>query len=220
MKNIPFAKGILVLAISSLLFFSGFGLSTFLLKNQVSETQNLQEDIKTDILGLEVEQDLLLQNPCKLSSLNRLSSSLADMESKISLLDTKSSPEIVEDIRKLHIILQIKHWQLVQKSVAECNSPYVPVFYFFSDEVCGDCEIQGLVLSSIKQKYPNVMIYNFNTDLDFSIINTMEQLYDVKGPVETPVIVIGSLTSVGLKDSATLLSLISQENRNFNRTVA
>src|SRR3990172_5813318 len=116
MKNIPFAKGILVLAISSLLFFSGFGLSTFLLKNQVLKTQNLQEDIKTDILGLEVEQDLLLQNPCKLSSLNQLSSSLADMESQISLLDAKSNPKVVEGIRKLHIILQIKHWQLVLTS--------------------------------------------------------------------------------------------------------
>jgi hypothetical protein len=219
MKQVSPPKILLVLAISALLFFSGFGLSTFLLQSQVSETQKLQEDIKTEILGIEVEQDILLQNPCKLSSLNTLSSTLSDVERKISLLKDKSET-LVEDVRNIHIILQVKHWQLVQKSVEECDSPYVPVLYFFSDEVCNDCAVQGVILTYIKQNNPNVMIYNFNTDFDFSVIKTLEQIYDISVPVEAPAIVIGNSTYTGLYDSATLLTLISQENRNFNKTVA
>ena len=219
MKHVPPAKLALVLLASTLLFFSGFGLGALLLENQALQAHDIQEDIKTEILGLEVEQSLLLKNPCNLASLNSLGKSLGEVETKISLLDEKSgSPDVLE-LKKIHAILQIKHWQLIQLSVEECNSSYVPILYFYSNIYCEDCKTQGFVLSYVKGTNPNAMIYSFDSDMDFSVISTLEEIYHISGLVEEPVVIIGDTPHKGLQDSATLISLAIQENPEFRSEI-
>ncbi|MEM4247930.1 MAG: hypothetical protein QXH80_01570, partial [Candidatus Nanoarchaeia archaeon] len=55
----------------------------------------------------------------------------------------------------------------------------------------GDCDIckpQGIVLSAIKQEHPNTMIYSFDINADYSLTNTIKDIYGIKS---APSIVIG-----------------------------
>jgi hypothetical protein len=68
----------------------------------------------------------------------------------------------------------------------ECNLDTIFILYFYANKNCSECQTQELLLRAIRDKYPQVEIYNFDYDLDLSAVKTLITLHNI--PPKPPVI--------------------------------
>ncbi|MFH0869388.1 MAG: hypothetical protein V1839_04130, partial [archaeon] len=201
---------LIVFGISTLLFASGFLLSDFLSNKKISYVDQALSDISMQTASLETEYALLLENPCTYTGFNKLASGLDELGGKLvfSSDEQSLSAEKINSIKQQYFLLEVKHLLFTKKANRECGANYTTILYFYSDK--GDCEIcraQGIVLTNIKQMNPNAMIYSFDTNLDFSLVSTLKEIYRVK---TAPTLVVNEKTYEGLLDQRTVLALLKQ----------
>ncbi len=77
------------------------------------------------------------------------------------------------------------------KKVSErCNVKSAFILYFYTTaENCSVCEREGLVLSSLRDKYPELRVYSFDYSTDLSAVKAMLQIYKIKD-TELPAVVL------------------------------
>lgn len=101
-----------------------------------------------------------------------------------------------ETIKKEYALTSVRYWLYARKMNQECNASFVPILYFYSNVHCPDCPKQGLILSSLKQSYPqNAMIFALDYDLDLNTINSIKLAYEVE---KVPTLIINDEKYAGL----------------------
>ncbi len=66
-------------------------------------------------------------------------------------------------LKKYYSILEIKHWLLVKKTAKECKVNIGSIVYLYGDKKnCPNCENQGYVLTTLREKYPFLRVYSFD----------------------------------------------------------
>jgi len=78
----------------------------------------------------------------------------------------------------------------------KCGIKPTFILYFYSTkDACTDCEKMGYVLTSLRDKYPDLRVYSFDYHYDVGAINTLISIYKVKS--ELPALIVNGETING-----------------------
>lgn len=171
-------KYFIVLLITIGIFVVVFGLVSFLNAKKIAHVDDLQRKITADLIATETQFELLKTAPCDLLDDNVLSRELGDFGGKLDLAETNQGSDDADviQLKKYYSLLQVKDYLLMEELAQKCESEIDSILYFYEDN-CSECTKQGFVLTEFKKRYPEIRIYSFDTDLDFSVIETFTNIY-------------------------------------------
>ncbi|MGB9675124.1 MAG: glutaredoxin family protein [Candidatus Nanoarchaeia archaeon] len=199
-----------VWAIATLIFLSGFWLSSWIADKKINQIQQSIERVALDAESIEIERLLALEKPCDLTTFEILTNSLDSMTKKWATMAEEGNVVEKELIKKKYFLEELRHWHLVRQLNEQCNLSYQTILYFYSKN-CPTCEAQGIVLSAEKEKLrkngKELMIYSFDVDLDFAPIILLKAKYKI---TETPAIVIDGKPYLGFVSDKDLDQLLAQ----------
>lgn len=192
-------KYIIVLFITSTIFISGLWLSNYFSNKKIDQLKNIESKISLDLMSSETQFSLLQEQSCKDVSNSILSSELNSLADKISYSESNIGTDNTDvvSLKKYYSLLEIKDYLLMKKIRERCGEKSIFILYFYKNDNCDDCTKQGYVLTSLREKYPDLRVYSFDYNLDLSAIKTMTSIYKV--PDNLPAIVINGKVYSGFK---------------------
>jgi len=201
--------------ISIAIFLSAFLLSNYFSNTRVAEVRTLQENISLDILSNSAQFDLLSQVSCGNLDQNVLSSELSDIGNKLTFTESQrgSNDNDVKYLSKYYSLLQIKDYTLSKKLAEKCaNRKTTFIVYFYSNSVpCEDCKKESSVLTSLREKYPDLRVYSFPVDSDLSAVKTLKNIYKIKDSDTLPILIIEDKVYTSLKTFDELDNLLPEK---------
>lgn len=197
-KNIEWFKYIATLLITAGLFFTVFYVTKVVNERRFSEIKSIQDKISIDLLSSETQFALLSSTDCSINANSILAPEIEKLGDRLSTMEaqlgTKNADVI--SLKKYYSLLQIKDYMLTKALAARCKVKPVTILYFYTND-CSECTKQGYVLTTLREKYPLIRIYAFDSNLDLSAIRTLETINVISG--ERPSIVIDGVTYSGFK---------------------
>lgn len=181
-NNIDWKKYLIVFLITAGLFFTASYLSDYFGNKKIDQLKSIQDKIAIDILSSETQFSLLSELSCKNISNSVYSPELDELGNKLewSQNNLKAAEEITY-LKKYYSLLQIKDYLLAKRISARCGVKSAFILYFYTTaENCSLCEQEGIVLSTLKAKYPELRVYSFDYSTDLSAITSMLQIYKIK----------------------------------------
>ncbi len=192
-------KYVIVLFITSSIFISGLWLSNYFSNKKIDQLRSIEDKISVDLMSSETQFNLLQELSCKDVSTTVLSSELNSFSDKISYSENNigNDDSNVISLKKYYSLLEIKDYLLMKKITERCGQKSIFILYFYKNQKCDDCTKQGYVLTSLREKYPNLRVYSFDYNLDLSALRAMISIYKV--PDNLPAIVINGKVYSGFK---------------------
>ena len=192
-------KYVIVLFITSTIFISGLWISNYLSNKKIDQLKSIEDKISVDLMSSETQFSLLQELSCKDVTTNVLSSELNSFADKITFSENNIGIDDsnVVSLKKYYSLLEIKDYLLMKKITERCGEKSIFILYFYKNDKCDDCTKQGYVLTSLREKYPNLRVYSFDYNLDLSSIKAMTSIYKV--PDNLPAIVINGKVYSGLQ---------------------
>lgn len=192
-------KYIIVLFITSTIFVAGLWIANYFNNKKIDQLKNIEDKISLDLMSSETQFSLLQELSCKDVSSTILSSELNSLTEKISYSETNlgNNDVNVVSLKKYYSLLEIKDYLLMKAITQRCGQKSIFILYFYKNDKCDDCTKQGYVLTSLKEKYPDIRVYSFDYNLDLSAIRAMTSIYKV--PDSLPAIVINGKVYSGLQ---------------------
>ncbi|ETB63615.1 TPA: hypothetical protein DIC38_03565 [Candidatus Nomurabacteria bacterium] len=183
-------KYTIVFFVTLTIFVSGLWISNYLNNKKIDQLRNIENKISLDLMSSETQFSLLEELSCKDISTTVLSSELNSLADKIAYSESNIGVENVDviSLKKYYSLLEIKDYLLMKKITERCGQKSIFILYFYKNEDCNDCTKQGYVLTTLREKYPNLRVYSFDYNLDLSAIKAMTSIYKV--PDNLPAIVI------------------------------
>lgn len=202
----------IVLLITAGIFAVAFIVSNKLNNEKIVELQQIQSKISTDILSSETQFSLLSEASCKtIKGSSILSKDLDSLGTRIAYMEEQISPngEELLLLKRSYTLLEVKDYLLMKKVGEKCGEKPAFIFYFYSnkDGACPQCKEQGIVLTTMRQDYPNLRVYAFDYDLDLSTMKTLIEMYGIKSDA-LPALVINDETNDGFQSISDIKKLI------------
>jgi len=198
--------------IATFLFLFLFFVSYFISYSNYNIIKN-----QGNIINISISEIELLGNisSCEPDVLLIASDKLDISSSRLRLLEEefgKTDVRVLEQ-KKIYSNLMFKHFLLVKKENLYCEQGFATIIFFYSNigELEKESERMGFILSRFKANYPNkVMIYSFDYDLDYDIINKLKEEYSINS---APLVLIneGLLLYVGNIDD--LENIVFEANK-------
>jgi len=210
-KKLSIKKHLFILFATSVIFLSGFFLSSFLVEKKIIALSSIQDNLRIDILSLETQFSILTQAPCENLNESTLTKELYDISRKLTSIENTLGPDNPDFLRlkKFYSILEIKHWLLLKKAAKDCNLDLVSIIYFYSDKKnCPDCEDQGYILTHLRKTYPFLRIYSFDYDLRLSALKTLKSIYSLKK--DLPIMIVNDNVYYGFKTKEELEEILKE----------
>lgn len=210
-KKLNWGRHLTVLLTTAIIFAGGFYLSNSIVEKKISAISKLQQGLSIDILSLETQFSILNQAPCKNLNESTLTKELFDISQKLESVGNtlgKDNPDFLM-LKKYYSILEIKHWLLLKKTAKECKMNLVSIVYLYEDKKsCPNCEDQGFILTTLREKYPFLRIYSFDYGLALAPLDTIKSIYKLKK--ELPILIVNDDELYGLKSKEELEEILSQ----------
>jgi len=197
-NNIDWKKYLIVFLITIVLFLTASYLSNYFGNKKIEQIKSIQDDIAINILSSETQFALLQESSCNNVSGSVLSDELNELGAKLEWGEQNlGATEEVSYLKKYYSLLQIKDYLLMKKISLDCKVKSAFILYFYTTrEVCSECERQSLVLSSLRDKYPELRVYSFDYSMDLSAVKAMLHIYKIKD-TELPALVLGDRLLTG-----------------------
>ena len=209
--NNDWKKYLVGFVITVILFLTSFLLSNFFNNKKIEEIRRIENTIAIDILSSETQFDLLEELSCGSVNDSILSRELNDLAAKIEFSEQQGlgSEEERLSLRKYYSLLQIKDYLLMKKAEDKCDFKTTSIIYFYSTEdACGDCAKQGYILTDIRQNYPNVRVYAFDYNLDISALDALKTIYKVTDGENLPALVVNGKVYYGLQEFEDIQAIV------------
>ena len=192
-------KYVIVLFITSTIFVGGLWLSNYFNNKKIDQLKSIEDKISVDLMSSETQFSLMQELSCKDVSTTVLSSELNSLAEKISFSENNigNDDSNVVSLKKYYSLLEIKDYLLMKAITQRCGQKPIFVLYFYKNDQCDDCTKQGYVLTSLREKYPNLRVYSFDYNLDLSSIKAMTSIYKV--PDSLPALVINGKVYSGFQ---------------------
>lgn len=192
-------KYVIVLFITITLFATGIWFSSYFNNKKMIELKSIEDKISLDLMSSETQFSLLQELSCKDISNTVLSSELNSLAEKISYSENNlgNDNSNVVSLKRYYSLLEIKDYLLMKKITERCGEKSIFILYFYKNDKCEDCTKQGYVLTSLREKYPNLRVYSFDYKLDLSALRAMTSIYKV--PDNLPAIVINGKVYSGFQ---------------------
>ncbi len=208
-KKIEWFKYVVTFLITAGLFITVFYVTKIVNDRRFSEIRSIQDKISVDLLSSETQFALLNTSECSVNANNILAPEIEKLGERLSTMETQLGTDNAEviSLKKYYSLLQIKDYMLAKELAAKCATKPVTIIYFYTNE-CDECTKQGYVLTALREKYPSLRIYSFDSGLDLSALRTLERI-NVLADVR-PSLVIDGVTYSGFKsleDIETVLKL-------------
>jgi hypothetical protein len=181
-NNIDWKKYLIVFLITVGLFLTASYVSNYFGNKKVDELKSIQDKIAVDILSSETQFSLLSELSCKNISDSGFSEELGELGGKLTWGENNlGSTAEVSYLKKYYALLQIKDYLLVKKISERCKIKSAFILYFYTTaQNCSECERESLVLSSLRDKYPELRVYSFDYSTDLSAVKAMLQIYKIE----------------------------------------
>lgn len=203
--------------ITVIVLLAGIYFGVFVSKEKVDALQNELDNLKMeqDDLNLEFTFVSLSRNQsCNIISyeLDKTIDNAAKLGDKVTSYETS---EKVKDSRFIYLkkdytLTLIKYWFYLDKMRQECNKTnFTTILFFYSNENCPDCNSQGIILSYLKQTYPqNAMVFAFDSNIDLNVVDLLKKNFEV---VKTPTLIIDNKKYEGLVSLDTLKKIVCKD---------
>ncbi|MEK7088692.1 MAG: hypothetical protein AAB913_01010 [Patescibacteria group bacterium] len=190
-NHIDWKKYLIVFLFTVGLFLSASYVSNYFGNKKIDQLKLIQDKISIDILSSETQFSLLSELSCKNISDSVLSGELGELGRKLEWgQENLGMTDTVSYLKKYYSLLEIKDYLLTKKISIRCNTKSVFILYFYTTaENCSECEKQGLVLSALRDKYPELRVYSFDYSINLSTVKSMLQIYKIED-TKLPALVI------------------------------
>lgn len=198
-----------VFAITTLIFVIGFFLGSYASGVKVDKLNGLEQDLRSNTLALELQYEIVSENPCDAINSTILTEELYELGSKLEHMESAlglDDPGVVR-LKDYYAILQLRNWLLMKKINKECNAELKTIMFFYSNTK--DCELCGkqvYVLTFLRKKYPEIKTYTFDINIDNPAINAVKTLYIKNSTL--PALIIEGESHYGFKDANAITELV------------
>ena len=210
--RIDYSRYVYSFVITIAIFATAIYASKFFINEKADNVKSIQDNIAINILSDETQFDLLKEVPCSNLDTNILSDELSKIGDRLSYLEANSAAGDSEVLylKKYYSLLQIKDYLLTKRLSDKCsNKKATYIIYLYSNSKnCESCRKQSLVLTALRQKYPDLRVYSFDYDLDLSAIETLKRAYKV--PESFPIIILEDKVMSGYMDTDALESKLPE----------
>jgi hypothetical protein len=211
-QQIDWGKYLIVFLFTIVLFLTASYISNYFGNKKVDQLKVIQDKISIDILSSETQFSLLSELSCKnISDSSVLSGELGELGSKLEWgQDNLGMTDTVSYLKKYYSLLQIKDYLLTKKISERCKTKSAFILYFYTTaENCSECEKQGLALSALRDKYPELRVYSFDYSIDLSAVKSMLQIYKIED-TKLPALVIDDNVLTGFHGMDELESRVTE----------
>lgn len=193
------------LVISAIVFsiglFVGFYIESFLLSDLTTRTSYVESSVREIELEILYFQSLNGTGTDSCEFLNEIIRNtnndldgLADTLLTYSERDILFTSQQIADIKKQYTFLLIKGWLLQENVKRNCGTETVTIIYFYDTEGCGDCILQGTILTILKDEFKEkLMVFPIDTGIDLSMVGIMQNRFNIT--VKPSVVVEGQTFS-------------------------
>lgn len=209
-KKYDFNKYVASFAIATLIFVIGLIVGNYFGQQNISKINAVENDLKLDIMSLELQDTLLRQDPCSFSA-SSLEYNLEDLESRINMMETqlgKTDKDVLE-LKKYYSLLEIKHYLLMSERKDKCGANYSLVLFFYSNTEGNilNSEKQGYVLDNLRQTYgaERIKVYSLDVDTGLDIVSSLMEIHNITG---VPSLVVNNATFEGYSDKEELMNML------------
>src|SRR3989344_548622 len=192
MQTFDWKKYLIVLLITSGLFFTAIYLTNYFSNRKIDQLKLIQDQISTSILSSETEFSLLSELSCKNVSNVALSDQLDELGTKLEWgQENLGMTAEVLNLKKYYSLLEIKDYLLMKRISARCGvkSAFILSFYTTAEN-CTLCDQESIVLATLRSKYPELRVYSFDYGIDLSAVKAMLNIYKIKDTA-LPALVVG-----------------------------
>lgn len=187
-------KYLAVFAITTLIFIVGILIGNYFSSQKMDQIDYIGQDLKTDTVAMELQYDLIAEDPCAYVNSTPLADELYEMASKLDYMENRLGEDDrdVIELKEYYSLLEIRNWLFMKKTKKECNQTNALILFFYkNEEDCSDCKEQGFILTWVRRNYANVYVYSFDYAIENAALDTMKRIYSVE---ETPAVVIDGTT--------------------------
>lgn len=176
-------KYIITFIITAIIFAGMLYINNILDEKRFGDTKAIQDQIALDLLSSETQFNLLKETSCKNVDGSILSQELNSLATKLTYLEANDSGSKSDELvylKKYYSLLQIKDSILMKQLSQKCSSKPISVLYFYGDKKdCPECENMSHILTRLREQYPELRIYSFDTNLNLSAIDTLKSIYKI-----------------------------------------
>ena len=212
MKEFHWGKYILVFLITASIFGTALVASNFFYERRLQEIDTLERRMTLNLLSSEVQFELLAVEPCSASTSPVLADEINTLASRLEFLEGErgSGNEEVKLLKARYSLLQIKDLLLVKEIAKRCGGTAHTIVYFYSNQPghCAECERQGYVLSSLRNKYGDLKVYAFDYDLELGGITALKKIYSVEN--DLPALVVNRTPHYGFQNLEAIERLLPE----------
>jgi len=194
-NHIDWRKYVIVFLITLMLFLSASYVSNYFGNKKIIQLKSIQDQIAIDILSSETQFSLLSELSCKNISDSVLSRELSELGGKLEWgQENLGETDEVSYLKKYYSLLQIKDYLLMKKISERCKVKSAFILYFYTTaENCSLCEKEGLVLTALRNKYPELRVYSFDYSTDLSAVKAMLDIYKIEDTKLPALVIDGDL---------------------------
>ncbi len=199
-KQFDWKRYVIVFFITVFLFLTALYVSNYFSNKKLDQLKSIQDNISIDVLSSETQYSLLSELSCKNVSDSVLSSELTDLGNKLEWSDQNlGNTTEVDYLKNYYSLLEIKDYLLAKKISSTCGVKSAFILYFYTTaQNCSECEKQGIALSSLRQKYPELKVYSFDFNTNLSAVKAMLAIYKIKDTA-LPAVVINDELLTGFQ---------------------
>jgi len=210
-EHIDWKKYLIVFLFTVGLFLTASYISDYFSNKKVMQLKTIQDKISIDILSSETQFSLLSELSCKNISDSVISGELGELGNKLEWgQNNLGATEEVLYLKKYYSLLEIKDYLLTKKISERCKTKSAFILYFYTTaENCSECEREGLVLSALREKYPELRVYSFDYSIDLSAVKAMLQIYKIED-TKLPALVIDEDVFTGFHSIEELESRVKE----------
>lgn len=208
-NNADWKKYLIVFFITAGLFLTAGYLSNYFGNKKIDQIKSIQDKISINILSSETQFSLWQESSCKNVSGSILSGELDELGRKLEWGQKNlGTTDEVSYLKKYYSLLEIKDYLLMKKISARCRVKSAFILYFYTTaENCSECEKESIVLSSLRDKYPELRVYSFDYSIDLSAVKALLSIYKIKDTL-LPALVIDDNVLTGFHTIEELESLV------------
>ena len=180
--SIDWKKYLIVFFITAGLFLIAIYMSNYFSNKKLVQLKGIQDQISIDILSSETQFSLLSELSCKSVSDSVLSGELDQYGQKLDWSEQNlGSSDEVSYLKKYYSLLEIKDYLLMKQISSRCGVKSAFILYFYTTaDNCTQCANESLVLSTLRDKYPDLRVYSFDYSTDLSAVSAMLKIYKIK----------------------------------------
>ncbi len=164
--------------------------------------QNIRSENKLIQVSLVRLDEIMASESCDDALLFESSENLDAVGSQLNILEKRFGNKDIRVLeqKKVYSDLEYKHLQIIRNFNENCNKNFEPIIFFYSNirDKQDKSENMGSILSVFKRRNSGfVMIYSFDFNLDYGLIEKLEKDYNVS---EVPIVVVKEKEKIYLRN--------------------